>query len=160
LSARLADNLYIQPEHLAVRGPLAQGIPGLLSFAPEDRGVYQVRLALMILCHDGKAEVVRTLELPFPPSAGLILDFEDDGDCAHVASVVWSVPGNCFQVQCQPYDECDLSPEDQTGVHEWLAHYLSLGWQISLAPETTQAAKESARQAARADAPRRRRPRG
>jgi hypothetical protein len=102
--------------------------------------VYDVRLSMMILSHDGTAEVGRRLNLPFAPFAGLLLDFEDDGDCAHVAVVQWSVAAGCFRVQCQPYDERDLSPEDQTSVREWLAYYLRRGWHTSLTPESVQGA--------------------
>jgi hypothetical protein len=103
---------------------------------------------MMLLCHDGTAEVARRLALPFAPFPHLLLDLENDGDCAHVASVQWVVPGGYFQVQCQPYDERDLPREDQLGLDEWLDYYRGRGWQVSLTPEVVLGARESARRAA------------
>jgi hypothetical protein len=113
--------------------------------------VNEVRLSMMIQSYDGSAEVGRRLTLPFAPFAGLLLDFEDDGDCAHVATVEWSVPAGYFRVQCQPYDERALPLQEQMGVRQWLEYYLSRGWFLALAPEVIRGAEAGARRAPRSD---------
>ena len=113
--------------------------------------MYAVRLAMMILSVDGTAEVSCRLTLPFAPFPGLLLDLEDEGDCAHVAAVRWSVPGDYFQVQCQPCDDRDVPPDEQLVVREWVAYYQARGWHLGLTPEATRRAGDSAREAARAE---------
>jgi hypothetical protein len=110
--------------------------------------MYDVCLSLMILSHDGRAEVSRRLLLPFAPFPGLLIDFGDSG-CAHVAEVEWSVAGGYFRGQCLAFDERDLAAEDQGGVGEWLDHYLDCGWRLALAPDTFRAAEASALRARR-----------